>query len=127
MRNKVIVVSNNSSVELLEQDLFIKGTLLDVLRETRNLVHSGHLLISHPLAGSVKPNETPYKSVVLSKQSTGQVDFQSLSIIEASLQTAARMLSERPLRPYSERVLADFQCIDCDLLESALSSLPMNI
>lgn len=127
MRNRVIVVSNNSSVELLEQDLFIRGTLLDVLRETRNLVHSGHLLISHPLAGSVKPNETPYKSVVLSKQSKGQVDFQSLSIIEASLQTAARMLNERPLRPYSERVLADFQCIDRDLLQSALSSLPMNI
>lgn len=127
MRNRVILVSNNSSVELQEQDLFVEGTLLDVLKNTRNLVHRGHLLISHPLVGSVKPNETPYKSVVLSKRSGGQVDFQSLSIIEASLQTAERMLKERPLRPYSERVLADFQYIDRDLLESALSSLPMNV
>ncbi|HHW98751.1 MAG TPA: GrdX protein [Firmicutes bacterium] len=127
MRNRVIVVTNNDSVELQEQDLFISGTLLDVLRRCRDLVHQGHQLISHPLVSSVKPNETPYKSVVLTKQRTQQVDFQSLSIIEASLQTAERMLRERPLPTYSERVLQDFQFIDRDLLEAALSSLPMNI
>src|SRR5690554_2044082 len=101
MRNRVIVVTNNDSVELQEQDLFISGTLLDVLRRCRDLVHQGHQLISHPLVSSVKPNETPYKSVVLTKQRTQQVDFQSLSIIEASLQTAERMLRERPLPTYS--------------------------
>lgn len=127
MRNRVIVVTNNSSVGLLEQDLFVEGTLLDVLKSSRDLVHQGHLLISHPLVSSVKPNETPYKSVVLTKRSGGQVDFQSLSIIEASLQTAKRMLNERPLPPYSERVLEDFQFIDRDLLETALTSLPKNI
>jgi hypothetical protein len=90
-------------------------------------VHQGHLLVSHPLVSSVKPNETPYKSVVLSKKRGGQVDFQSLSIIEASLKKAEQMLSERPLPNYSERVLEDFQFIDRDLLETGLASLPGNL
>lgn len=124
MRRNVIVVTNNISVSLLEQDCFVEGTLMDVFRHCRDLVHQGHLLVSHPLASSVKPNETPYKSVVLSKKSSDQVDFQSLSIIEASLRTAERMLSERPLPNYTERVLEDFQFIDRDLLETGLASLP---
>ncbi len=127
MRNRVIVVTNNGSVELLEQDIFVAGTLLDVLRRCRDLVHQGHQLISHPLVSSVKPNETPYKSVVLTKQRSAQIDFRSLSIIEASLHTAERMLRERPLQKYPERILQDFQFIDRDLLESALSSIPLYI
>ncbi len=127
MRSKAIVVTNNASVNLLEQDQFVEGTLLDVLRRCRDLVHLGHQLISHPLVSSVKPNETPYKSVVLTKRGGSQVDFQSLSIIEASLQTAERMLGERPLCAYPERVLHDFQFIDRDLLETALASLPVSL
>lgn len=124
MRKKVIIVTNNASVGLEEQDLFVEGTLLDVFRRARDMVHRGHLLISHPLVGSVKPNETPYKSIVLSRRSGGEVDFQSLSIMEASLRTAERMLRDRPLPKCSERVLQDFQFIDRDLLETALASLP---
>ncbi|HBK86158.1 MAG TPA: GrdX protein [Firmicutes bacterium] len=120
-------MTNNTSVSLLEQDCFVTGTLLHVLIRCRDLVHQGHLLVSHPLVSSVKPNETPYKSVVLSKKRGGQVDFQSLSIIEASLKKAEQMLSERPLPNYSERVLEDFQFIDRDLLETGLASLPGNL
>lgn len=127
MRNRVIVVTNNQDVDLLEHDLFIDGTLPDVLRVCRDLVHKGHQLISHPLVSSVKPNETPYKSVVLTKGQGKQIDFQSLSIIEASIHTAERMLKERPLPKYPERVLEDFRLIDRDLLATALSSLPMNL
>lgn len=124
MRNKIFVVTNNASVALSEQDIYIEGSLLDVFKRCRDLVHQGHKLISHPLVGSVKPNETPYKSVVISKQVEGQVDFQSLSIMESSFETAARMLKDSPLPVYSERVLQDFQLIDYTLLKTALASLP---
>ena len=39
----------------------------DILVKARDLVYLGHTLYTHPLSGSVKPNETPYKSVVVSK------------------------------------------------------------
>lgn len=124
MRRKVIVVTNNSSVVREEQDIFISGDLLAVMRRCRDLIHQGHVLVSHPLAGSVKPNETPYKSIVIGRQSSNRVDYQSLGVMEASLRTAQRMLGERPLPQYPERVLLDFQLIDRMLLESALESLP---
>lgn len=127
MRTKVIVISNNPSVNLIGTDQHLEGGLLDVLKRVRDLVHKGHQLISHPLAGSVKPNETPYKSVVISKRTSGSVDFQSLAIIEGCLRTAERMLAEKPLPNYPEKVLSDFQLIDAGLLETALSSLPGNL
>ncbi len=124
MRTKVLVISNNPTAELNQNDQLIQGDLLQVLQLARDLVHQGHLLISHPLAGSVKPNETPYKSIVLSRRPRGPVDYESLSVIEGSLRTAGRMLGENPLPDYPEQVLADFQLIDRSLLEHALQSLP---
>lgn len=124
MRAKVMVVSNNPSALLADGDRFIDGDLLQVMRTARDLVHQGHLLISHPLAGSVKPNETPFKSIVLSRASKGRVDFDSLSVMEGSMRTAVRMLQERSLPTYSDHILQDFQLIDRQLLDNALASLP---
>ncbi|MGI6358296.1 MAG: GrdX family protein [Bacillota bacterium] len=124
MRTKVLVVTNNPAADLCENDRPLTGSLLQVLQIARDLVHQGHILISHPLAGSVKPNETPYKSIVLSSAASGQVDYESLAVIEGSLRIAERMLAEKPLPEYPERVLKDFQLIDCSLLEQALQSIP---
>ena len=61
----------------------------EVLEEVRDRIHEGHLLLSHPLSGSVKPNETPYKSVMLSK-GKGEMDERSLSIIENAIQACGK-------------------------------------
>ncbi|HHY09499.1 MAG TPA: GrdX protein [Firmicutes bacterium] len=123
MRRKVMVITNNEAVNLQKQDQFIKGTLPEVLIHCRDLIQQGHRLISHPLAGSVKPNETPYKSVLLSAAKEKQVDLQSLNIIEAALHTAENMLRGRPLPAYSEKILAEFRFIDNDLLQAALRTV----
>ena len=52
----------------------------ELLKEARDRIHEGHSLLSHPLSGSVKPKETPYKSVMISKRK-GEVDQRSLSLI----------------------------------------------
>lgn len=127
MRSKVLVVTNNPSVTLAEQDIFVEGGLLAVMQAARDLVHKGHSLISHPLSGSVKPNESPYKSIVLAARSSSQVDFSSLSVIEGCWETSMRMLRESPLPNYSARVLTDFQLIDSLLLQTALESIPLNL
>ena len=43
----------------------------EILVEARDMVYAGHTLYTHPLAGSVKPNETPYKSLIVSMVPTG--------------------------------------------------------
>ena len=116
LSNNPVVIANYNKVEA------VNGDLLAVLKAARDYIHAGHKLLTHPLVGSVKPNETPYKSVVIAKNITG-LDEESLSVIEGSLRVAEKMLNERPLPDWNHRVKADFQVIDQSLLDSALQSL----
>lgn len=87
----------------------------------RDAIHRGAVLINHPLSGSVKPNESPYKSLVLSNDKPG-LDMQSLQLIEGALAVLHKLPKKN--RSYDERVLDDFMVIDLDLLDSAMQALP---
>ncbi len=122
-RGKYIVVTNNPLVwdKLKEtHDVIYKEVSYEeLLKEVRDRIHEGHLLLTHPLSGSVKPNETPYKSVLISVGKE-EVDSRSLSIIESAIQACYKF--EDRTGTYSERVLEDFQLIDWTLLESGMAS-----
>ncbi len=75
-------VKNDETIRCLKE--YVDGSYRDVLIAVRDRVHKGHKLLSHPLSGSVKPNETPYKSVLISKEA-GDMDLDSLQIIEDSI------------------------------------------
>ena len=87
---------------------------LQVLVLVRNYIHNGHKLLTHPLSGSVKPKETPYKSVVVSHKA-GNLCMQSLSIIEESIDCYGRFAD----RDIPESALQDFMEIDCSLILSS--------
>lgn len=91
----------------------------DVLKKVRDRIHEGHQLLSHPLSGSVKPNETPYKSVMISK-GKGEIDERSLEIIENAIQACRKFVFESD--KYKPEVYDDFQLIDWTLLESGIAS-----
>ena len=90
-----------------------------VLKTARDYIHAGHVLLSHPLAGSIKPNETPYKSLMLSVDKQ-ELHLQSVQIIEESIQVCAKFSLN--VRNYLEEVSTDFQYIDCDLIENVVAS-----
>jgi hypothetical protein len=74
--------------------------------------------------GSLKPNETPYRSVGLSEEK-GSLDFGSLQLIENAIETFDKFAAvTRPDRGSNtpERMLADFRLIDASLLKTALES-----
>jgi hypothetical protein len=100
---------------------FLDTGVEGIFTAARDLIHGGARLINHPLSGSVKPNESPYKSLVLSAV-PGTLDIESLQLIEG----AAAVLKKLPVksRTYIERVLEDFRVIDLDLLDSAVHALP---
>ena len=87
----------------------------------RDEIHLGAVMINHPLSGSIKPNESPYKSLVLSTR-RGAVDFDSLRLIEGAMATLEKMPVR--CREFPPQVLEDFQVIDLDLLDSAVKALP---
>jgi hypothetical protein len=120
---EVRIISNNPLVTLGSDDYRISGyDVLKVLEKLRDLVHLGHRLLTHPLAGSIKPNENPFKSVVISDKASN-IDVNSVLIAEDSYERAKRMLKDRPIKEYSENVLEDMKRIDLSLLEAGLQSL----
>ena len=113
-----IVVTNNPMVrdKLPGRELEFHNTdCLGVYKAVRDKIHLGHGLLTHPLSGSVKPWQTPYKTVVLTGEK-GALDKNALSIIEESIQTCVKLKASALQTNWNEEILADFQLIDYDLI-----------
>ena len=90
----------------------------EILVEARDLVYAGHILYTHPLAGSVKPNETPYKSLIVSVEPHG-FDADHAGLMANAIAVFDKF---RPIGwELEERILRDFQLIDYSLLCGALN------
>ena len=115
-----ILVTNNSLVRAKYANVcrieFIGGGIGDVFKKARDYIHLGHKLLSHPLSGSVKPNENPFKSILISAEK-GRLDGDSLRIIENAIITAAKF--PRKYENIPDEILADFRTIDCSLITGA--------
>jgi hypothetical protein len=124
MAMEFIVITNNPLVEEKYADElnvdYADIPFRDVLCKVRDLVHKGHRLLTHPLSGSVKPHETPYKSVLVSARPS-QMDLGEVSIIENAIITADKFAEKFPNMPQS--VKEDFQLIDCTLITSGIDAV----
>ncbi|SHI04930.1 hypothetical protein SAMN02745196_02544 [Clostridium collagenovorans DSM 3089] len=119
-----IVTNNPLSLEKFKGEFeveFIDGEVSEVYKVIRDKIHMGHKLLTHPLMSSIKPNETPYRTVCLSVKKIQGVDLDSLSLIENSIMTLDKFLNISPLPKYSEDIMYDFQVIDHDLIHHALN------
>ena len=125
LNSKFCVITNNILVKdnyNTKLDItFVSGQYIDVLKLARDMVHRGYKLITHPLAGSIKPNETPYRSIILSEGTT--LDLESLSVIESSIASAEKFLRNSKAHLWDDNVLKDFRFVDLKLFESALESI----
>ena len=124
---KYFLITNNpmarDELQAAHELIFVDGSFLDVLYEARDKCHIGHILLSHPLSGSVKPNETLYKTVMLSKKA-GKTDLESVMLIEKAIETAEKFGAVR--RNWREREKNDFQLVDLTLIQSAIESCNEN-
>ncbi|WP_425448581.1 GrdX family protein [Dethiothermospora halolimnae] len=121
-----MIITNNPLVETKFKDTvkvkFFDTKYIDILVKVRDLVHVGHKLLSHPLSGSVKPNETPYKSILISEEK-GKMDMKSIMVIEDSLNTAKKFLKDKETPKWDDKILDDFQVIDLSLIENTLENI----
>lgn len=118
-----IVITNNPMVLDKLNDthhvIYREISYEEILKEVRDRIHEGHTLLSHPLSGSVKPNETPYKSIMISAERR-EIDEESVKLIENAIQACRKFIFKSDL--YEESVYDDFRLIDWTLLESGLAS-----
>lgn len=122
-----IIITNNKYVydkykDKMEVDYKENFTYLQVLEFVRDKIHQGHELLTHPLSGSVKPNETPYKTVMISKNKRA-LDNSGLIIVEEAIATVKKFISNKPTPNWTESVLDDFRVIDLSLIENVIDKL----
>ena len=123
MRNDFIIITNNPLVkDRLGQEYEVDFTEIsyeEVLKKVRGFVYNKHELLTHPLSGSVKPNETPYKSIMVAKN-PDRYNVESMEIIDRAIAVVPKF--EFKSDKYAEDVYDDFQYIDYALISSALPS-----
>lgn len=121
---RLIIITNNPMVrdefsEKYQVD-YAEISFEDILKKVRDKVYLGHQLLTHPLSGSVKPNETPYKSIMISTK-PDKLDFNEMEIIENAIHACKKF--EFRSDKYAPHVYVDFQYVDHTLISSALQSI----
>lgn len=116
--NPLVKTKYENSTELV----YVEGNYLEVLCFARDEIHKGYELLTHPLSGSIKPNETPYKSLLISAKA-GSLDYRSVTMIEDSIETTKKFFSIRDrTQGLREDLLEDFREIDFHLIKGAIES-----
>ncbi len=96
---------------------FIDTDFLGVLIQVRDRVHKGHMILTHPLNSSIKPNETPYKSIMM--KFGDKLDFKSLSLIENAIEVTNKFLKNK-IDIDIEKNRSDYELIDYTNILSAI-------
>mgnify|MGYP001777980623 CR=1 FL=1 len=124
--NKLILITNNSVVE----DAF-KGkikletveTHKDVLIKARDYIYKDYKLVTHPMASSIKPNQTPFRSIIVMPKGNDD-NTDDIMMIEEALESYRKFEGEKGATAwYRDQTDNDFKLIDYYLIEDAIPHL----
>ena len=121
--DKAIIITNNDRVYekyKKEMQVILLDSYEDVLIKTRDMVYNRHILLTHPQASSLKPNQTPYRSVVVYPK--GEEDnMKDIVLIEKCIETYRQWQEIAPTpKNYAEKVANDFKTIDLSVIENII-------
>ncbi|MDW7672719.1 MAG: GrdX family protein [Bacillota bacterium] len=128
MADAMRLITNNPEVvdrwkgdPRLEVEFLPGDDMREVLYRVRDLLHRGHRLLTHPLTGSLKPNENPYKSILVTERPTS-LSLDHVAIMEQCIQATHNALNHRKIPAYSQHVRQDYMLIDSDLIANGILS-----
>lgn len=116
-----ILVTNNDRVYEKYKDItnviFVESYEA-VLIKVRDLVYDRHVLLTHPQASSLKPNQTPYRSVAVYPKGD-EDNTKDIMLIEKCIETYRQWQDIAPTPTnYEERVANDFKTIDLSVVDN---------
>lgn len=120
---KATIVTNNDYVLDKYKDktnVVLAKNYEDVLIKTRDLVYNKHVLLTHPQASSLKPNQTPYRSVIVYPKGDDD-NTKSIMMIDKCIQVYYewQKISPSP-KSYAKKVEHDFKTIDLSVIENVM-------
>lgn len=120
---KATLITNNDRVYEKYKDTLPVILLEDyeeVLLKTRDMVYDRHTLLTHPQASSLKPNQTPYRSVVVYPKGN-EDNTKDILLIEKCIETFRQWQEIAPTpKDYAEKVANDFKTIDLSVVDNII-------
>lgn len=124
--NKLILITNNSVVEEAFEGkikLLHVETHKDVLIKARDYVYEGYKLVTHPMASSIKPNQTPFRSIIVMPKGNDD-NNDDIMLIEEALENYRKFERDKAATDwYRKETDNDFKLIDYYLIEDAIPHL----
>lgn len=121
-----IFVTNNDRVMEKYQDSAKEVLLLedyrDVLVKARDLIYAGHKLLTHPQASSLKPNQTPYRTILLYGEKEA-LDNDAVMLIEKAIEAFDKWQDIRKTPAYEPKIANDYKTIDLSMIENIIPKL----
>ena len=94
-------------------------SVIELFQEVQRELEKGYRLLSHPLTSSLRPDVSPYKSILLSINS-GDCDLEGIFLMEQALTYARSLPWAGKLPVWSDEAKKDFQFVDRDIIEYAI-------
>ncbi len=120
---KATLITNNDRVYEKYKDeikIILLESYEEVLVKVRDMVYDKHILLTHPQASSLKPNQTLYRSVVVYPKEN-EDNMKDIMLIEKCLQVYCEWQEIAPSpAKYEERVTNDFKTIDLSIVENII-------
>lgn len=119
---KVLLITNNDKVyekyKNTLQCIFVEK-YEEVLVKVRDFIYDRHVLLTHPQASSLKPNQTPYRSIMVYPKGEKEDNTKDILLIEKCMETFKKWqdISRTP-EDYEEKVAKDFKTIDLSIIDN---------
>ena len=121
LKDRYIVITNNSIFKDREDTIYIDGDFIDVLKSVRDHMHKGYLAVSHPLPASIRMILSPVRSVIMLDSYTDQNLYnKTLEIVENSIISYTNTMG---IRKPDYKNIEDYKIIDKNLLYSSFDEL----
>jgi len=136
MRKDIVLVTNNPCFQQSVDSsrlMFLCGTSLNVLTAARDEIHLGSELLTHPLYGNLRPNQQPFRSVLLRKPAIEKNDKHEKNFDAAFYLESISTIEEAVLlyRSYGSQLLTperlpgparnDYALVDSELMRESLT------
>lgn len=123
---KCILVTNNDRAVKKWGDSVSQVLMLDtyeeVLKKARDFIHLGNKLLTHPQASSLKPNQTPFRTILLYAEK-GAVNSEDICLIEQAIEAYGKWNTIKKVPAYDEKIAYDYKTIDLSMIEQVIPRL----
>lgn len=123
---KAILITNNDRVYEKYKDklqVVLLDTYQEVLIKTRDYIYDRHILLTHPQASSLKPNQTLYRSIVVYPKNEDD-NMKDIMLIEKCIEVFNQWqdIAKSP-KSYAENVANDFKTIDLSVIDNIIDRI----